>query len=92
MRNHVQMRVEDIFSDILYNHKNGDEGYTYIILGKTGATGKTTLCEELNRNGYKAFEISESIFNQVHYTDDNNHYIVDRLRKQVVIVLNSPVR
>ena len=92
MRNFVHMSVDDIFEDIIKNHKNGEDSYTYIILGKTGATGKTTLCEELNRNGYKAFEISESIFNQVQYTDDNNHYVINRLRKQVVIVLNKAVR
>lgn len=63
--------------------------YTYIILGEGGPTGKTWLTHELKQRGFKAFEITEDIYDLVFYYDSCNHYTVDHTNKQVVIVLNK---
>lgn len=67
----------------------GDRDWVYIITGRGGPTGKTFLCNQLKKNNYNAFEISEDISTLVNYRDDRNHYIVDHVKKQVVIVLNK---
>lgn len=67
------------------------KSYTYIIMGKPGATGKTRLCQLLKERGLNAIEISENIVNLVEYNDNKNHVIVDTLNMQVVIILNKPL-
>lgn len=76
--------VRDI-KDIGANPKN----YTFIILGKSGPTGKTYLCELLRSQGYNAFEISEEVLPYVEYVDDRNHYTIAGIHKQVTIILNQ---
>jgi hypothetical protein len=72
--------------------------YTYIILGKSGTTGKTWLWNGLRLHGFNAIELSECITVDlctalmVQYIDDNNHFFIDKLNKQVVIVLNRNIR
>lgn len=68
-----------------------DKDWLYIITGRPGPTGKTFMREQLAKNGYKAIEISEDIFDLVTYKDEENHYIVDHTKKQMVIVLNRPL-
>jgi hypothetical protein len=69
--------------------------YTYIIMGRTGATGKSWLCEGLKMNGFNAIEISESVYPFVCYgksrrtPDENNHIIINETYKYVVIILNE---
>jgi hypothetical protein len=67
--------------------------YTYIILGRSGATGKTWLCEGLKMHGFNAIEISENINAFVSYgkkrNDELNHIVIDEIRKYVVIILNE---
>lgn len=63
--------------------------YSYIILGRPGPTGKTWLYNGLKLNGYKAFELSEDIIGLVDYRDDDNHYLIDDTKKQVIIILNK---
>jgi hypothetical protein len=64
--------------------------YTFIIFGKSGATGKTTLCNALRDRGYNAFDISEDVSALAHYNIyGNDGYIVDMARKVVVIILNK---
>lgn len=71
---------------------NDVKSYTYIIMGKPGATGKTRLCQLLKERGLNAIEISENIISLVEYNDNKNHVIVDTLNMQVVIVLNKPLK
>lgn len=71
------------------NAHDEEREYTYIILGRSGPTGKTWLCNELKVHGLNAVEISEDIFDLVHYKDDENHCTIDDFRKCVVIVLNQ---
>lgn len=66
--------------------------YTYVILGKRGPTGKTWLCNELKNHGFNAIEITESIFDLVSYSDNDNHIDIDDLNKRIVIVLNCPLK
>lgn len=77
---------------ILSHKEEGSDEYTYIIMGKSPRTGKTWLYTQLLVNGFKAYSISEHIYPHVQYTDDKNHYIVDSLKKQVVIILNAPLK
>ena len=70
-----------------------DKTWNYIILGRTGPTGKTYLCNLLKSNGYNAMEINERIYDLIEYhRNGTNHFRVDTLRKQVVIVLNRSLR
>ena len=66
--------------------------YTYIVLGRTGPTGKTWLCKRLHKLGYSAFEISEDIWGIVSYIDDENHVRIDYNRKVCTIILNAPIK
>ena len=77
-----------ILRHIINDRFGNAKEYTYIILGNTGPTGKTWICNGLRLHGFTAFEITEGIFNLVDYRDNKNHYIVDDVNKQVLIVLN----
>lgn len=76
---------------ILHYIQSQDDGmeFTYIILGKSGPTGKTWLYTKLNACGYKAIEISEDIYPFVNYTHNKNHFRVNNATKHVIIVLNE---
>lgn len=63
--------------------------YVYIVLGCSGATGKTWLYTGLKKYGFNAIEISENVFNLVTYNDNKNHVVIDDINKQVIIVLNE---
>ena len=63
--------------------------FTYIILGETGETGKTSLCTWLRDMGYTAFEIAEEINDKVYYLDDQNRLRIDATRMKAVIILNK---
>ena len=69
-------------------NRNWNE-YTFIILGKSGPTGKTWLKEQIAKRGFKVFELTESIYPFVGYSDSKNHYTVDESEKQVTIILNE---
>ena len=64
--------------------------YTVIIAGKTGPTGKTTLCKLLVNAGVNAIEISETLNHYVQYSKgcDKNDMIVDDWNKTVLVILN----
>ena len=70
------------------NAKGMYQDYTFVIMGRSGPTGKTWLCNQLRKYGFNAFEISEHIYDKIHYRDDDNSYIPDHLYKQIVIILN----
>ena len=81
-------------SDVLVfaRHKrNMREIWRYVILGRGGPTGKTTLYSALLDEGFDAIEISEDICDLVDYKDNENHYIVDYLYKRMIVVLNKPI-
>lgn len=68
-----------------------ERGWTYIIMGKNGPTGKTFLCNMLKLNNFNAIELSEDVIDLVNYNDNKNHYKVDYARKLLLIVLNKPL-
>lgn len=75
----------------ILEHKTDEalEDYVYIILGRGGRpTGKTWIYNGLKLHGFKAFEITEGVFDLVDYTDDKNHLIIDDINKYAIIVLN----
>lgn len=78
----------DICRAIMHSHFLKD--YTVIITGKTGPTGKTTLCKLLESVGVKAFEISEDLNFYVDYTHmgDKNIMIVNEFNESILVVLN----
>ena len=80
-----------IFIHIIRDQQGNVKDYTYIILGRPGKTGKTWLCNELRVHGFNAFEISEDIYDLVRYNDEENHYIVNDIDKQVTIILNRSI-
>jgi hypothetical protein len=93
MRNVYNLSVNDIIHHIINHDINGYyKTFNYIILGRSGPTGKTTLCKYLNDNGFNATEISESIYHLLDYRDDKNHFIEDIMHKQIIIILNRSVR
>lgn len=83
-----------ILNDILSHLRGTGEDpseYTYIIMGKTGPTGKTWICDKLKQYGYNACEITESICWIVDYQDTGNHYLIKKQSRVVVIILNAPI-
>lgn len=66
-------------------------GYTYIICGRSGPTGKTWLKKALKDFGYNVIELSEDLINLVEYNDDKNHFIVNGMENSVLIILNKPI-
>lgn len=81
-------RILDIFT----NAKGMYQDYTFIIMGRSGPTGKTWLCNQLRNHGFNAFDISENVYDKVTYRDDDNFYIPDHLYKQIVIILNRDLQ
>jgi hypothetical protein len=66
--------------------------YTYVILGKVGPTGKTSLCNMLRSLGCNAHEITPVIHRYVEYTTDGNHCWVDNYNKAITIMLNEKIK
>lgn len=83
--------ASDIYSRIVYSENLKD--FTVIIVGKSGPTGKSTLCRLLINAGMRAIDISESINNYVDYTIRNaqNDMIVDEENKIILVVLNRRI-
>ena len=79
-----------IYEDIRKAVDNDEslKSYTYIVMGKTGPTGKTYMVDRLKALGCNVVELSELIFDVVEY-DDSNYYRVDAMQKTVVIILNQ---
>lgn len=77
----------DILKKIISNPASYQ--YSYIILGKSSPTGKTSLKYALKDHGFNAMEISEFVGDLVRYDDNDNHLIIDPLDKVVIIVLNK---
>lgn len=65
------------------------DGYTFVVLGRPGPTGKTWLCTGLREYGFKAVEISEDLGCLVDYRDNKNYIIENHIDRTVVIVLNE---
>lgn len=88
MNNKEYRTASDIYRAIVGSQflKN----YTVIITGKTGPTGKTTLCKLLNNAGVRAIDISESLNNYVQYANEcnRNDMIVDEFNETILVVLN----
>ena len=62
---------------------------TFIIMGKSGPTGKTTLKQALIDRELNAIEISENMLQYVSYNDDTNHFVFDSCNRTYIIVLNK---
>lgn len=65
--------------------------HKFIVMGKTGPTGKTWLTDKLKEIGCEAVELSEDVYGLLEYTDYNNHYITDFDNKTSIIILNHPL-
>jgi hypothetical protein len=80
----------DILKRITRNDRIKRDTFTIIITGRFGPTGKTWLCQELCKCGYKAFELTSAARSLMFRDDDGmNHLVVDEGEKQVVVVLNE---
>lgn len=79
----------DILKYIIRHDKVKRDTFTIIITGRIGPTGKTWLCNELCKYGYKAMEMSP-LFHSLQMKDDGvNYVIVDDSVDQVIVVLNE---
>lgn len=79
----------DILKFIIRHDKIQRDTYTVMITGRIGPTGKTWLCNELCKIGYKAVEMSP-LFHSLQMKDDGvNHVVVDDAMDQVIVVLNE---
>lgn len=88
LRGHVN--TLDILKRIMRNDRIKRGTFTIIITGRIGPTGKTWLCQELCKCGYKAFELTSAARSLLFKDDDGmNHLVVDEGEKQVVVVLNE---
>lgn len=75
--------------DTFFKTEHEKRPYTFIVMGRSGQTGKTWLTFGLKRYGLKALELSESIFGLVDYRDCENHVIADDLDRTIIVVLNK---
>lgn len=82
--------VDNIRRHIL--EKDPSKEYAYIILGKPGPTGKTTLCGVLKIAGYNAFEITEDLLYHTRLDGIENYFIVNEYQKYTLVILNRYVR
>lgn len=89
---HEYFRPRDVLTFARMRESMGDYSWNYIILGRTGPTGKSYLCQLLKDCGFHATEITESIYPFVDFWDDKNHFMIDISRKHVVIILNRPLK
>lgn len=82
-----------IFKTIIDSPHAYPKDYTYLILGQVGPTGKTWLANELIHHGYKAFELTESLYDLISYPDDTDNYCtINHVQKFVAIVLNRRIK
>lgn len=81
-------------SDVLnYANRNKALGrnFTYVILGRTGPTGKSCLTEALKNNGHAAVEISPLINPFVDYEVLANNNFMIEYGDTVAVFLSKPV-
>lgn len=91
-KEYVVLNTYSTWRDVLrFAETRSDRDWKYIILGRPGPTGKTFLRNMLIEHSYDAVEVSENIWHLVNYKDSENHFEVDYLNKQLVIVLNRPL-
>lgn len=79
------------FLRMILKRKDLYKGFTFVITGKGGPTGKTWLTEKLRHNGFNAVEVTEAMLGYVDYNDDANHHAFNCAEKWVLIVLNTPL-
>lgn len=84
-----QVNIRDMYPDMIRFASQQDKDWVYIITGRPGPTGKSTLCRKLREHGHNAVEISSELAPLVDYADDRNHYLTDWFGKKMVIVLNK---
>ena len=91
MKDIEHLTPEGIYCYIISHSSFMRDGYTCIISGKNGPTGKSWLTSQLNELGYDAIEITEplGVSGSVSYNDDTNHLIVDEFHRSIVIILNK---
>lgn len=73
-------------------HMDAKKENTYIIMGRTGPTGKTWLCNTLKKFGFKAFDLSGYVNYSIEYYGNFNYILRDCYDKITIIVLNKPLR
>lgn len=78
--------------DIILRNPVKKKTHKFIILGRTGPTGKTWLCDKLKASGYNAVELSEMIYNFVSYEDSDNHYLFDYDNGITIVILNRHLK
>lgn len=84
-----RLNTLDILKYIIRHDKVKRDTFTILITGRAGPTGKTWLCTELCKYGYKAMEMSPR-FRSLQLKDDGvNYVIVDDSVDQVIVVLNE---
>ena len=87
MSNRMYRTASDIYRAITSRPEL--KGYTVIIVGKTGPTGKSTLCKLLVNSGIKAIDISESLNGYVKYSDSYENTVnIDHYDESILVVLN----
>lgn len=89
MRHNIPCTPQEILDWITNSPKS--VAYDYIILGKSGPTGKTWLYDRLKERKYNVTELSEWITGLVNYPDDSNHIIINDVDMKMIIILNKPL-
>lgn len=81
--------LKQFIQSIEYKSYNSD--YVFVILGRTGPTGKTYLTNKIISNGYRAIDMSEKLlsYHILLNADEENHYDVDEKNKIITVVLNK---
>jgi hypothetical protein len=78
--------------DGMFRDSHEQKPWTFIIFGRRGPTGKSWLCNGLKLYGFNAYEITESIYPVVTFTDERNHVIENEMNRTIVIILNESLK
>lgn len=94
MKRYPPLLTENPTPDQIFQHirqSDPSRNYTYIILGRPGPTGKSTLAHKLNIECYVAYEITEELLRAARIDGKRNAFIVNDIMQYVIIVLNEHV-
>lgn len=95
MKRYLPLLTKNPTPDQIFQHirrSDPSRNYTYIILGRPGPTGKSTLANALNIEGYITYEITEELLRAARIDGRMNAFIINDALQYVIIVLNESVR
>ena len=89
-RHRMEFDVRDPDADDILKHirlRDPEKEYTYIIVGRPGPTGKSTMYRKLKDLGYSAVEISEELLSVARVDGRMNAFILHNFEQRYALVV-----